>query len=290
MKKILTLKTGLHIGAQDDAMKIGGVDSPVLKRKVYCNSEGKVDLSSNIFIEEPYIPGSSLKGKIRSLLEHHFNLHKELLEVYREKEQEFLKVLQQNDISSINNFERLEKKKNKNDNEKEDLAKIKQSQEYNEWSNIKKQIGNPINSDMLQYFNDKSKENAKKIIFMFGESANNTQTNKITIPRVVFRDAFITQYIREKALNEEIELTEEKMENVIDRITSTTKSGGLRQMQRVPAGIEFEVEIVIREFGDNEDYEALIKKGLELLEQDYLGGSGTRGYGQVVFRDENENL
>ncbi|MBL8393474.1 MAG: type III-A CRISPR-associated RAMP protein Csm3 [Candidatus Accumulibacter sp.] len=50
----LTLKTGLHIGAGDTEMRIGGTDNPVVK---------------NPLDGQPYIPGSSLKGKIRSLLE-----------------------------------------------------------------------------------------------------------------------------------------------------------------------------------------------------------------------------
>lgn len=50
----LKLLTGLHIGAGDGMMHIGGVDNPVIRHPV---------------TEAPYIPGSSLKGKIRSLLE-----------------------------------------------------------------------------------------------------------------------------------------------------------------------------------------------------------------------------
>lgn len=50
----LVLKTGLHIGGGDAEMRIGGIDNPVIKEAV-----------SGL----PYIPGSSLKGKIRSLLE-----------------------------------------------------------------------------------------------------------------------------------------------------------------------------------------------------------------------------
>lgn len=46
--------TGLHIGAGKDAIEIGGVDSPVVK---------------NPYTGEPYIPGSSLKGKLRCLME-----------------------------------------------------------------------------------------------------------------------------------------------------------------------------------------------------------------------------
>lgn len=50
----LVLQTGLHIGAGDGEIRIGGVDNNVVKHPVS---------------GEPYIPGSSLKGKIRSLLE-----------------------------------------------------------------------------------------------------------------------------------------------------------------------------------------------------------------------------
>jgi len=56
--KILTgqihVLTGLHIGAGKDAIEIGGIDSPVVK---------------NPYTAEPYIPGSSLKGKLRCLME-----------------------------------------------------------------------------------------------------------------------------------------------------------------------------------------------------------------------------
>lgn len=54
LKGQITLKTGLHIGGGDDTMKIGGIDNQVIK-----------DINTN----KPYIPGSSLKGKMRSLLE-----------------------------------------------------------------------------------------------------------------------------------------------------------------------------------------------------------------------------
>lgn len=54
LEATLILKTGLHIGTGDGEIQIGGVDNTVIKHPVS---------------GEPYIPGSSLKGKIRSLLE-----------------------------------------------------------------------------------------------------------------------------------------------------------------------------------------------------------------------------
>ena len=45
--------TGLHIGGSADQIEIGGVDLPIIKHPI---------------TGEPYIPGSSLKGKMRSQL------------------------------------------------------------------------------------------------------------------------------------------------------------------------------------------------------------------------------
>lgn len=54
IKAKLVLETGLHIGAGDSEMHIGGIDNSVIKHPI---------------TQSPYIPGSSLKGKIRTLLE-----------------------------------------------------------------------------------------------------------------------------------------------------------------------------------------------------------------------------
>lgn len=50
----ITVLTGLHIGAGKDSLEIGGLDQPIIKHPL---------------TKEPYIPGSSIKGKMRSLLE-----------------------------------------------------------------------------------------------------------------------------------------------------------------------------------------------------------------------------
>ncbi len=54
IKGTIVLRTGLHIGAGDMDMRIGGTDNPVIKHP---------------HTQEPYIPGSSVKGKVRALLE-----------------------------------------------------------------------------------------------------------------------------------------------------------------------------------------------------------------------------
>jgi len=63
LKVELELLTGLHIGSGNDKLQIGGVDSAVIKDPVS---------------KLPYIPGSSLKGKMRCLLETEGNYKGEL--------------------------------------------------------------------------------------------------------------------------------------------------------------------------------------------------------------------
>ena len=75
--------------------------------------------------------------------------------------------------------------------------------------------------------------------------------------------------------------TEIKAENKVNPISG--KSDSPRFVERVPAGAVFEGEIVLNVFdGDNkETMMKNIKKSLKLLEMNYLGGNGTRGYGRV---------
>jgi len=74
ISSLLRLESGLHIGSGHDSMKIGGVDSPVIKREVLCDKNGEVGFHKKYKLTEPFIPGSSIKGKVRSLLEHYFQL------------------------------------------------------------------------------------------------------------------------------------------------------------------------------------------------------------------------
>lgn len=223
----LKLITGLHIGASDDSMKIGGVDSPVITREVLADDKGVVSFGGTNKIIEPYIAGSSLKGKVRSLLELYFRL--------------------------IDPTESNEKKR-----------------------------GIPVNSTLT--FGDKKK--LELIIKLFGEGSEFKSSKKeFNLTRVVFRDCFITEKIREAVIQNRIELFEEKAENVIDRVTGATRTGGLRHIQRVVSSVEFDFDLSIKVF-DGEDrvlFENTILLGLKLLELDALGGSGSRGYGKVEF-------
>lgn len=195
MKKLIKnieveVLTGLHIGAGNDAVQIGGVDSSVIKDPV---------------TSLPYIPGSSLKGKIRCLLETEGSY-------------------------------------------------------------------NPLDDTINAYFGPtsdylKTKKNDKNFI------------QKPT--RLIFRDLFLSDEDRLKFQNGEL-YTEFKTEIVIDRQKGTAKDGGLRTIERVPPSVKFVGKILIRyEDGELDDILKVLKEGVELLNNDYLGGSGSRGYGAV---------
>jgi len=182
----LVILTGIHIGGTKDAFGIGGVDSPVIKDPI---------------TKKPIIPGSSLKGKIRSLLE----LSREVKD------------------------------------------------------------NHPLFS---------------------GDETGPT--------RVIFRDMCLTPdsaKLLEKTLGERT-YTEIKAENTIDKFTGTTKKGGLRFIERVPAGVNFEGEIIINAYNDEdiESYVQKIHKGFELLEYNFLGGSGSRGYGKIKYIVKKEQI
>ncbi len=204
----LTLLSGMHIGDSKDNVEIGGVDSPVIRRK-----------DNN----QPYIPGSSLKGKLRSLLE---------------------------------------------------LA-----------------MGEGINEGGETTFDyDSYSEKGKIIAHLFGSSGNNG-----TPARILVRDAPLTTESAKELYDSEftdMPYTEAKWEVVIDRLTGTAKNGGLRQIERVPAGAVFAVEFVVNVMEDAKEdaarFMALLNSGLALLQNDYLGGSGTRGYGQVKWEKKGE--
>ncbi|NLU58406.1 MAG: type III-A CRISPR-associated RAMP protein Csm3 [Methanosarcina thermophila] len=196
LKGTIYCETGLHIGGTSEDIEIGGLENIVIR-----------DPKTNL----PFIPGSSLKGKMRTLLE----------------------------------------------------LSYKDSSE------------NIINSG-----GDPCKCGKCIPCKIFGSSApdNKTSTednNRQQGPtRLVVRDSFTTANDLE---------TELKFENTINRITSKANP---RNMERVPRGTEFKFEMIFSIYED-EDYSNFLKllDSMKLLEDSYLGGSGTRGYGQIQFKD-----
>jgi CRISPR-associated protein Csm3 len=102
--------------------------------------------------------------------------------------------------------------------------------------------------------------------------------------RGIFRDMMLTEKsskLLEKKLGD-FTYTEIKTENKINPLTGTSE-GGLRFIERVPAGAVFSGEIIMNIYNeDNADcFRDSLEQGFRLLEHNYLGGSGTRGYGKV---------
>jgi CRISPR-associated protein Csm3 len=77
------------------------------------------------------------------------------------------------------------------------------------------------------------------------------------------------------------EITEVKSENAIDRITSQANP---RTLERVPSGARFRVRLIVDILCEEDKVlPAKVIEGLRLLEDDALGGGGSRGSGRVRF-------
>ncbi|HEX4773360.1 MAG TPA: type III-A CRISPR-associated RAMP protein Csm3 [Bryobacteraceae bacterium] len=208
-------QTGLHIGAGKGSLEIGGADNPVIK-----NAFGI-----------PYIPGSSLRGRLRSLLEQTLGLTvpAELIYVSKRKGQE---------------------------------VRIHQS--------------NRPDDDVCILFG----RTPGRVERVTGES---TDTAVATPARLTVYDApliqeSITQQMRE---NMDDELTEVKSENAVDRITSQANP---RTLERVPATARFRFRMILDVLCDEDKaLLASVAGALRLLEDDTLGGGGSRGSGRVSF-------
>jgi CRISPR-associated protein Csm3 len=214
----ITLKSGLHIGSGNMEMHIGGTDSPVIKHP---------------HTLEPYIPGSSLKGKVRSLLEMESGLM-----IYTDGNVVSSTTLQKKEVSS----------------------------------------------------DGKLKNKCEAILKIFGSSGADKEDETGFGPtRVSFTDCYLDDDWKKKAKDNRWLLTEEKSENVINRIKGTAEHP--RFIERVPEGTSFKflVTFKILQDGDDKLFDELLR-GLKLLEMDALGGSGSRGYGRIQFNFTDKEL
>lgn len=211
----IACQTGLHIGAGKGSLEIGGADNPVVKDAFGI----------------PYIPGSSLRGRLRSLLEQTLGLAipSELVFLSRRRGQE---------------------------------VRIHQSDRPDD--------------EICILFG----RNSARMEKVGGEA---TESSTATPARLTVYDAplvvdSITPQMRE---NLDDELTEVKSENAVDRITSQANP---RTLERVPAGARFRFRMVLDVLcPEDKPLLARIAEGLRLLEDDALGGAGSRGSGRISF-------
>jgi CRISPR-associated protein Csm3 len=198
--------TGLHIGGSKEKLEIGGVDSPVIR---------------NPRTREPYIPGSSLKGKMRHLIEFALGV-----------------VHPEGNVSEDEKITRL--------------------------------FGAPANDDPK---NEKDRNGPTRLI------VRDCHADKDTLAMW-------------KTLDSELLFTEYKPENGINRITSAANP---RFIERVVEGSAFNFELVYSIYDMKqktaEAFKTEINNDLEhlhlamnMLEHNFLGKSGSRGYGRIEWK------
>lgn len=123
-------------------------------------------------------------------------------------------------------------------------------------------------------------DDAECLTNLFGSAKSKKES------RVLFTDMFLDNLdeLKRAGLTG---ATEVKFENSISRMTAVANP---RQIERVVRGAQFPMQLIY-EYTDKTDEETLLqdfcilKEGFKLLEYDYLGGSGSRGYGRVKFLD-----
>lgn len=203
---VLRAESGIKINGMNVEIGPGGLDSEVVK---------------NPLTGKPYIPGSSLKGKMRHMLEKKYG-----------------------------------------------AKNTKGEDNVNTRSNVYMPCGCGKKSCM--------------VCTLFGAHMN---MNADCGPgRLKVRDLNLTS---EYASMDNSKLLEGRAETMIDRKTGTAAGGSLRQVERTSSGIEFDLEIIVEIYqGDDEQkIMGIIDEGLHMVEMSGLGGSTSRGYGQVSIRD-----
>ena len=125
-------------------------------------------------------------------------------------------------------------------------------------------------------------EDEKVVRRLFGA----TGEKQVLLSRLQFSDLFINRKAERKfeKIDTDTYMGEVKFENTIERGTGTAMP---RQIERVPRGTTFDFLLIYNIENEeelNEDMEVLAQ-GFRLLQLDYLGGHGSRGYGRVSFSD-----
>jgi len=203
---IIEARTGLRIGGSQGAFRMGALDLNVVT-----DPSGK-----------PYVPGSALKGKLRSLLEYAGNCA------------------------------------------------------FNE-------NGGHMCSKEEDY-------KACVPCRLFGIAPGSGAFSVPTLTRLLVSDAPLANAGKleewHKQGSIELAYTEVKSETAIDRVMGKSKEKSIRQVERVPAGAEFSLRMILNVLL-KEDLDELLKpvfEAMQLLEDDYLGAMGSRGYGRVAFK------
>lgn len=250
----LSAETGLHIGGGGENLDIGGLDKPVIRDPL---------------TKYPYLPGSSIKGKLRSTLERLLN-----------------KPLNRTGGSGTWRYE--------SDDLVNGFTEVEAGRfiayEGANTCQISRVFGSTGGSKLWMPIEVATEE---------GLLENNSPTRTIenqncvrinrgrnAPARLIIRDSHLVPESAEKLkqVDTGLYMTEWKFENGIDRVTAAANP---RQLERVPAGSKFQFELVYTVENADQAIEDLqnIAIALAILEDDALGGHGSRGYGKVRFQN-----
>src|SRR5215211_760458 len=207
----LEVLSGLHVGSAAAEMQIGSVDAPVVRDPI---------------TGRPYVPGSSLKGKLRSLLE------------------------------------------------------TAEGKDYNR----------PGGGGIFRHECDSREEaltcSVCRLFGSIGREGGKNHPARLTVSDLPLTEESFAEL---RAVDTGLMYTEWKFENTLDRITSAAMP---RQIERVAAGSVFELRLICDDREEGESPDELLREDLQnlarvlqLLEDDALGGHGSRGYGRVAFRN-----
>lgn len=249
----LIVETGLHIGGGGETLDIGGLDKSVIRDPI---------------TQRPYLPGSSIKGKLRSTLER--LLDKPLNRpggsgTYRYESDDL-----EDGYTEVANGQYVRF---------EGAATCQLSRVFGSTGGSKCWIPSAIATA-----EDLAPNNAPKTTI---QGVEHTRIRGRNAPgRLIVRDAHL---LKESAKQLEkidtgLYMTEWKFENGLDRITAAANP---RQLERVPAGAKFQFEMVYTVENSEQAAEDLknLAIALAILEDDALGGHGSRGYGKVRFEN-----
>ncbi len=106
--------------------------------------------------------------------------------------------------------------------------------------------------------------------------------SKEHLSRLIFSDMPLNNL--EELRKMDVNSTEVKFENTINRLTSVANP---RQIERAIRGCKFDMSIIydIKNKAEAKEDMDLLAEAMQLLKYDYLGGSGSRGYGKVKFNN-----
>jgi CRISPR-associated protein Csm3 len=199
-------------------------------------------------LEVPYVPGSSFKGRMRGLLELALN------KKFYTTDQRIWQHVRSLSAMSLDDF-------------------------------VDDVLNRCVIDELFGYAAAQYKQIAERAEHEHKPVDVDKIFNMLAITRLIIDDFFPTEdYVKQIGAKSVADFLEEKSENRIDRITSAADP---RDIVRVKPGVRFGGRITLLLFDNDADmiekYLTTLATGLRLIEETYLGASGSRGYGRVKF-------